>query len=191
MCRVYHHSGRSSSRVKPPVQTGWPVFPLGVFPAIPAQGSSHVGTAIHAPNPTSTTRAVLLDQTSDQAEVAPTLHDDQVPPPVADQVPPVGDAPPEHVDGEDPPTSPADGGGSNERYSIKVEGVEETGGKFEWTLSLKGFERGHFVYIYNNTTDKHISSGHKINNPAASLKVSAKAKGFDGLPSKRDEYGFR
>jgi hypothetical protein len=117
--------------------------------------------------------------------------DGQVPPPGADQVPPVGDAPLEHVDGEDPPTSPADGGGSNERYSIKVEGVEETGGKFEWTLSLKGFERGHLVYIYNNTTGKQISSGHKINNPAASLKVSAKAKGFDGLPSKRDEYGFR
>jgi len=211
---VYNHSGRSSwSPVKPPVQTGWPVFPLGVFPAIPAQGSGHVGTAIHPPNPTSTTRAVLLDQTSDQAEVAPTLqaetaqpdqaevaptlHDDQVPSPGADQVPPVGDAPPEHVDGEDPPTSPADGCGSNERYSIKVVGVEETGGKFEWTLSLNGFERGHFVYIYNNTTDERVPkglkgmNGHKIDNPAAAFKVSAKAESFDGFPSKRDQYGFR
>jgi hypothetical protein len=127
----------------------------------------------------------------DQAEVAPTLHDDQVPSPGADQVPPVGDSPPEHVDGEDPPTSPADGGGSKERYSIKVVGVEETGGKFEWTLSLKGFERGHLVYIYNNTTGIQISSRHKIDNPAAALKVCAKAESFDGLPSKRDEYGFR
>ena len=79
-------------------------------------------------------------------------------------------------------------GASEEAFSIKVQSCEEIGEDYVWTLSLKGFEKKQFLYIYHKGSKLKGSVGYEIVD-LAEQKVRAKSSLFD--PSNREECVFR
>jgi hypothetical protein len=79
----------------------------------------------------------------------------------------------------------------DEAFRIEVERFEEIDENYVWTLSLKGFQKGHWIYIYRKGERSYLrgTSGHAIADPTARTQVRAKASLF--VVSKREEYEFR
>jgi len=80
--------------------------------------------------------------------------------------------------------------GSNETFNVTVQKCERNGENYVWTLSLKGFQKGQFLYIYRGTGrwKTRVTAGHEIGDPATQLVISAEASSFN--PSNQD-YFFR
>ena len=82
-------------------------------------------------------------------------------------------------------------GTPDEAFRIEVERFEEVDENYVWTLSLKGFQKGQWIYIYRKGERSYLrgTSGHTITDPTARTQVRAKASSF--VVSKREEYEFR
>ena len=89
------------------------------------------------------------------------------------------------------PSASAATGTPGEAFRIEVERFEEVDENYVWTLSLKGFQKGQWIYIYRKGERSYLrgTSGHTITDPAARTQVRAKASSF--VVSKREEYEFR
>ena len=79
---------------------------------------------------------------------------------------------------------------SASEYSITVESCVRQGSKFVWTLLLKGFKEGEYIYIYRNS-EKVTTAGHCIKNPAAPIVIDSWEADLFKDVSKQEEYHFR